>query len=491
MAIPLPFDGGFYVDESLPVSNQECINFYVDPPQTKTVTTTVIRGTAGLKEIANAGADELNRGGHEFNGVPYEVNDTNLYRIDRAFDAFGNPSFSAVQVGAIPIPGDQRVIMADNGLEGGQILIIAPELTTKFNAFIFTPLTGVLVAISDSDFDGPVSSGLFIDGFFLFTKADGQKFFISNLRDGLTYDALDFGSAEVDVDPIKAPFTLNNELWIYGSRTAEPFANIGGSGFPFQRIEGGVFQKGLTSVQGIQEVDGNMIFLGAGNNEQPSIWASNGSTPQPISTTAIDNQIGRYTQEVVEACFTFKYKQAGALFVGFTFPGERTFVYNVKSGLWNTLESIDAGGNKIPYRVSNIVTAYGELIVGDTIGNKFGIIDRDTFTEYTEIMRRKFILPPLDNGGDPFFINSIEAVLETGVGLTTGQGSDPKVLMSLSRDGARIFEDTISRSAGKKGEYNTRVVWNAQGRVARQVSVQYEVSDPVRWVFYKIEANID
>lgn len=490
MATPLPFAQGFYVSESLPISAQECVNFYPNIPQTGTVTQQSLFGTPGLVEIATAGINETNRGLHVFNSIPFAVNGENLYRIDRSFDAFGVPSFTAVQVnGATDLPGTERVQMADNGIAGGQMCIILPEETNQFNAYIFTTAGG-LVQISDGSFDGPVSSVVYIDGFFLFTKTDGNKFFISDLRDGFSYLATDFADAEVDPDPIKAASVLRNELLIWGSQTMEPFQNIGGAGFPFLRIEGAVQDKGLDAINSLVAIDGNLAFIGGAVQEQAAIWITDGGKPQKLSTTAIDNQIRTYSDSVVTNAFAVTYSQSGALFAAFTFPGEETFVYESVSGLWHTRQSLS---DNIPvnWRVSNIVEAYGELIVGDLFNNKFGIIDKDEFTEYTEHIHRRFVLPPLDNEGNPFFNNSIEAVGESGVGNTVGLGQDPTVLLSFSDDGGRTFSDSLPRSFGLKGDYKFRTIWNRLGRVARERMYRFDVSDPVKWVFFKIEANID
>lgn len=575
MGQSLPFAQGFYVSESLPISAQECVNFYPNIPQTGTVTKQSLFGTPGLLEIANADNGESNRGLHAFDGIPYAVNGDTLYRIDRSFDAFGDATYSAVSVGT-GLFGDERVIMADNGpvrsdpiiipstsitsvtdsdglarfnfasvgttitpgtevvivdfitntayngtflvtisdsdiffetgvafgtdeavgsftgtIAGGagQICIVIPESDLQFNAFIFT-IDGGLNQISDPDFDGPVSSVVYVDGFFLFTKKDGNTFFISAIRNGFSYNALDFSGADVDPDPIRAPFILKNEVFIFGSQTMEPFQNIGGAGFPFIRIEGGVQDKGLDAPFSLVEIDGNMAFIGSADKEDAAIWLSNGGKPQKISSTAIDNQIRTYSDSVIENAFAATYSQSGALFAVFTFPGEETFVYEAVSGFWHTRESTTNEAQNT-WRVSNIIQAYGELIVGDLVSNKFGQIDKEVFTEYGELIKRRFVLPPLDNGGNPFFINSIELVGETGQGNTVDPASDPQVLHSSSRDGGRTFGESLSRSFGEKGEYNIRCIWDQLGRVPRSYMPRFEVSDPVKWAFYKVEANID
>lgn len=576
MAQPLPFSQGFYVSESLPVSAQECVNFYPNLPQTVTVTQQSLFGTPGLIEIATAAADnEFSRGIHVFDGVPYAVNDGVLYRIDRTFNAFGEAVFSAVNVGS-GLPGTQRVVMADNGplisdpvaipattitsvvssgglarfnfadigntitagtevvisgyttntayngthivsfsdsstffvidvpfgtnegggsftgtIQGGagQICIVIPDSDTKFNAFIYTAATG-LNPISDPGFNGPASSVVFIDSYFLFTQKDGKQFFISNVNNGFAYRTTDFATASADPDPIEAPFVLNNELYIFGSQTFEPFENIGGAGFPFARVRGGVKPKGIDAPFSLVELDGNMAWIGSAENEQPAIWISNGGKPQKISTTAIDNQIRTYNDITIRNAFATTYSQSGALFAVWTFPDEETFVYESVSGLWHTREST-FGESQLTWRVSGIVEAYAELVVGDLLSNRFGIIGKEVYMEYDEPIKRRFVLPPLDNNGDPFFNNSVELVGETGVGNTVDPGSDPQVRLSFSDDGGRTFGPSLSRSFGKIGEYDLRVIWDELGRVPRSRMYRFDVSDPVKWAFYKVEANID
>lgn len=498
MGQPLPFAQGFYVSESLPISAQECVNFYPNLPQTGTVTQQSLFGTPGLTEIATADNNEVNRGLHVFNGVPYALNGDSLYRIDRSVDIFDVATFTAVLV-ASGIFGMARVVMADNGPVNsgggaGEICIVIPESDDPFNAFIFEPATDTLTQISDTDFDGPVSSVAYVDGFFLFTKKEGgaigNKFFISNIRQGLVYTATDFAGADVDPDPIQAPFILKNEVFIFGTQTMEPFQNIGGAGFPFVRIEGGVQDKGLDAPFSLVEIDGNMAFIGSADKEDPAIWLSNGAKPQKISSTAIDNQIRTYSDNVIENSFAMTYSQSGALFGIFTFPGEDTFVYEAVSNLWHTRESITLDVQST-WRVSEIVQAYGELIVGDLLTNQFGIIDKEVFTEYGETIKRRFVLPPLDNGGNPFFNSSIELVGETGQGNTVDPAQDPQVLLSFSDNGGRSFSETLSRSFGELGEYNARCIWDQLGRVPRSRMYRFDVADPVKWAFYKVEANID
>lgn len=488
MEIPI---GSFYKMDSLPISASECVNLYVNIPEATTVSKKQLLIPAGIRQATTAGADTFNRGGHDFLGKPYFVQGGGLYRVDEAIDGFGIKTYSSTLVsGATVLPGTEQVIMADNGAEGGQMMIVCPAMTTQFNAFIYT-VSGGLVAVADSDFDGPVSDVNYVDGYFWLTKADGQKVFISDLRDGASYIATDFTSAEADPDYNVRSFILRNQPYVFGQQTVQAYQNVGGAGFPFQYIQGSVQAKGLASIYAVAETNDLMVFLGGAVNETPAVWITNGGSIEMLSTTPINQEISTYDAETIAACFTWNYSQAGAQFMAFSFPGESCFVYDFKAQEWHTRESVDADQNIIPCRISCVVAAYGLLFVGDSITTKIGILDRSVYTEYGEYVRRRFVTPQIDNEGQPFFMDSVEVVSNTGIGLTTGQGENPLISLSISRDGGRTYSGALSRSVGRMGQYAYRTIWNQLGRAFREVCFKFEMSDPVKWAITKVEVNFE
>ena len=420
------------------------------------------------------------------------VNGTTLYRIDQTIDGSGNKTYSATDVsGGTTLPGSGRVIMEDNGAEGDQLCIVLPDQTNQFNAYIYDKSANTLTQISDNDFDGPVNDVNYVDGYFLFTKQGSQTFFISNLRNGLLYTSTDSAAAEADPDNVVRGYILNNEPIIFGSETFETFQNIGGAGFPFARVEGGIQGKGLVSRFAINEINDVLIFLGKGPNESPAVWLTDGQRPEKLSTTAIDNDIGSYADSVIESSFMWSYGQDGAYFVGLTFPGEKTFVYDFTSQLWHTRESINAAGGSTVCRIGSVMAAYSGLMVGDYFGTNIGFLDRNVFTEFGTTISRRFVTPQIDNEGQPFWVDSLELWGDQGIGLTSGQGSDPTLLMSFSENGGRSFSNTMERSVGALGDYNYRTIWNSLGRFAREVCFKFEMTDPVKWTFAKLEAEFE
>ena len=120
--IELPIAGGFYLSDSLPISAQECTNWYVNRPQSDALGPAGLFGTPGIELIESTGEiKQENRGSHTKNGIPYFVNGDSLYSLDRVFDVDNNEIFSTTSLGIIE--GEGRVSMADNGT---QLMILVP-----------------------------------------------------------------------------------------------------------------------------------------------------------------------------------------------------------------------------------------------------------------------------------------------------------------------------------------------------------------------------
>lgn len=88
------------------------------------------------------------------------------------------------------------------------------------------------------------------------------------------------------------------------------------------------------------------------------------------------------------------------------------------------------------------------------------------------------------------FISRFELILQAGVGLSTGQGSDPVVMFRLSRDGGQTWDDELQMSMGKQGEYERRAFLNRLGR-ARNPVIEISSSDPVfvSWIMATMDVQ--
>ena len=121
--VNLPIANGFYLSDSLPISSQECVNWYPNTPQVQgALSAETLIGCPGIEQILTTGEiRQVNRGAHVKDGFPYFLNGETLYRIDRSLDALGVEFFTSVIIGTIP--GKGLVSMADNGK---QLIVLVP-----------------------------------------------------------------------------------------------------------------------------------------------------------------------------------------------------------------------------------------------------------------------------------------------------------------------------------------------------------------------------
>jgi hypothetical protein len=478
MRIPLPIPLGFYQSQSAPLSSQRCINWIPTVPEGEALNNRALIQPSGITQFATTGLGVC-RGAWVMAKVPYFVLGSELVSLSESGTVTNHGTIS----------GNVRVSMADNGTF---LVIVVPG----GDAFVFSNSDNTLIQITDPDYQTS-DSVTFYRGFFVFTTTDGKQLFVSNLNSPLTFDALDFGSAEGDPDRIVTQIVDHDELSIIGSKTTEVFRNVGGADFPLQIIPGAFTQKGAHTKYGVVKFDNTYMFIGGGENELTAIWRqSSSSSAVKVSTDAIDNAIQKFTADEIANAFTMTFSKKGQFFAIFTFNSSRipgkTFVYNGTASALGGLSvwfEFQTGMSDAPWRVNAIVKAYGKLLCGDSVDGRIGEIVDDNYTEYGEAVKRQAALKPMSQDGMKIFAGELEADFEAGVGLTVGQGNNPVAIMDFSDDGGRTYSNEFKRFIGKIGEYGHETVWNRQGRFPNARTIRFTVTDPVKANLIRIAAT--
>jgi hypothetical protein len=468
---------GFYESESLPLSSQRCINWRPVVPQANALNQRALFDVWGLSTLTTSGAtiSGINRGSTVVNGVPYFVNETKLYSMTSANVVTDHGT----------INGAGRVSLASNE---DWLVIVVPGVT----GYAFEVSTSTLTEITDIDFR--VSDTVsFKDGYFIFTSTDGTAFFISNLNQPLVFDALDFGSADVRPDKIIASHVNRNELFVLGEETIELFQNVGGSGFPFQRVQGGNINKGLRAKFGIVDFDNTFVFLGGAKDELTAVWRY-GQVPQKISTSAIDVAIQEYTEEEISNAFAFTYAHGGNYFAAFTFTStripSRTLVYDATTSALtgrDTWHERQSGITDDKWRVNSLVTAYGKIIVADSVDGRLGLMEKDVHTEYGNVIKRQRASMPYDADRFPTVLSKMVLTMESGVGTAS---LDPQIVMDYSDNGGRSWANPQMRSYGKIGRYETLPTWRRMGQVPRDRVLRFTTTEAVRSNLLRLDVEI-
>ena len=87
-------------------------------------------------------------------------------------------------------------------------------------------------------------------------------------------------------------------------------------------------------------------------------------------------------------------------------------------------------------------------------------------------------------------MNSFELIMETGVGLVSGQGSDPLILLSFSDDGGKTWSTEMPATIGEAGEFQWQVRWDCLGSFYERI-LRVKISDPVFCSIHNAAADLE
>ena len=467
--VELPLPLGYYEDTSKPVSVQTCKNFYpYILPAGVSGTNIALKGAHGIEQFATTNSNAA-RGSILFKNQAYSVQGTELYRI--------NSDGTSNALGTITGTGLVSLAVSDT-----QLCILIPGST----GYIFTTDPDTLTTITDLDFtaNGNPQQVTFKDGYFIFFT-DTNRFIISAINDGLSYNALDFGTAEANPDPMNAIHVSNNQLFIAGTTTTEVFQNIGGSSFPFQTIRGALIPKGITAKFAIVNADNTFFFIGKGEGESNSIWRYTGSSAQRISTGPIDSILQTLSNAELNEVIGTAYSINESFYVNFHLKNS-TFVYDIVASssagrpIWHERVSRNDADQEINWRVNGVINAYGKTLVTDTQGGIIGVINSDLFTEYNERIVSEAILSPVISKGYGSIHSRLEVICEPGVSTASGDDSDSKIEMAFSDNLGFTFSTFNQAPLGAQGDRNTRQIFYNIGRASRERYYKLRMSDKVK-----------
>lgn len=450
-----------YQSRSKPWNASRLVNFYpeVAPQQASSKTPVALIPTPGLALFSSVGDGPI-RGIKEFLGVLYVVSGNSLYSIDEGG--------TATELGTISGVG---YVTMDNNTT--QLCIVS-----RPTGWIYTPATGVLAQITDVDFPG--SGGVTqVGGYFIHMSPDNSgEWFLSDLDDGLAYDALDFATAEQRSDPLVRPFGDQQEVHLFGKATLEVWSNTGAADFPFSRVT--TVEKGLLAALSVTKCDNTIMWVA----NDKMVYRLEGYTPRRISTHAIETLISE-TPDPSDIIGLSHVENGHSFYVITSMSGDWTVAYDAATGLWADRASYP---NNL-WRATTVAECYGKTLVGDSSLGQVYELQTGTYTDNAGTFARKIVSAPVYNAGNLLTMGKLEVVIETGVGLSTGQGSDPQVMLRFSDDGGRTWSNEKWRSLGAIGAYKTRAVWNRLGQFRERV-FELTISDPVKSIVMGAYADL-
>lgn len=486
-----------YIGRSVAIDGQEMVNWYAEvssPAEAKKSTVSLIP-TPGLKLFVN-----------DPDGLPI----LGMYQTStgRMFYVSGRNLYEATITGAkVPrgtlVTKTGRVSFADNG--DGQAPGHGLFMVDGLYGYMLNMSTGIFEQISDPAFKSATHC-CFIDGRFLINENNSQKFWYSDLYDGLNWndsnfaipralrsstdtDALNFASAEGTPDNLEGIATINNELWLIGEQSTEVWYDSGSADAPYQRVHGAFFNNGTIAPYSIATNGSNIFWLGSSAQGHGQVWTATSYQPQKISTNSIDHIIEKISDitDAIGICYT----QEGHNFYLLIFPkGNKTLCYDLSTGFWHERGYWDTHYGVIGRHRMNAVCFFnGKNYCGDYQNGNIYEIDLDTYTDNGDIIRRVRTGPHIHQDRKRLFFHEFEVDIERGVGLQTGQGIEPYAFLQWSDDGGMTWSHEYWDHFGRVGKYKTRLHWHRLG-FSRDRVFRITVADPNKLILIAARADI-
>jgi len=464
----VPFVGPSSTVRSIDADNQRAVNVYLEMDNASPRAPVALYGRPGMVLEYQFLSGQSSTG---------EVRA--LFPIEGGYYVFVSDSVYWIAGGVASLVGNigtstGRIGLASNG---SQIIVVDGAL-----GYVITTATNTIAVISDPDFPNGVTSASFQNGYFVVCGDGTGQFYINETaNNGTAWNGLDFANAEGAPDPVIGNLALQNEQWIFGTQTIEIYTFTGNADFPLERSQNTFIEHGCMAAGTISKIDNTAYWLGQDSVGFGTVWRAQGYTPVRISTHAVEKAIQSYAN--VSDAFAFSFQQEGHLFYVLTFPSANaTWVYDVATGLWFEWASTDQQTGQLNRWRANCFCISGQkLLVGDYRSPTIYSLDLNTYKDDTDyITRLRRTQTQSDTEQDRLFFTRLQVDMETGVGLATGQGSDPVMMMRYSNDGGHTWSNYKTSTIGRTGQYAARAEFRRLG-AGRNRIWEISMTDPVKF----------
>jgi hypothetical protein len=393
--------GGTYTSESPNVDDQRCVNLYPENVESQQGRTSfALYPRPGLK------IDQLLAG--ESNIPELFTQNGRMFAAGIfLWERFSNGMW--VNRGALnPAQGGPgQVFMTANQ---NQLLICSSGLL-----YVLILATNALIPVNMAQFNGPIVSVDFCDGFGLAFQANSGIFYTSNLLDFTTWQAVNAEQLSLITDFIVALIVSHRDVWLMGNKASIVYFNSGAALSPFIPISGAFVEQGIISAKARARADNSIFWVGQDERGALIAWRANAYTPQRISNHAVENAWAQYA--VVSDLVTYACQFNGHIFWVLYFQAQQaTWVYDVSTNMWHEWTFLDPSVGPLAHRSCCHCFAFNQHFVGDwetgtvyQMSNAFN----DDFGHPIQKLRRA---PTVSTENEWLQHHSMELDVESGLG---------------------------------------------------------------------------
>lgn len=417
--------------------------------------------TPGLRQVLDNTEHNHLRGAIQVSSTLIGVWDARVHTV-----TVSGSTFSSVNRGALS--GTDKVTVAKNNAATPNIACVSAA--GAFNLYT----NSAPDAFADSDIGSPNSVSSF-HGYLMFTQGGG-KIIASDLNS--VNVASNSFTTEQNVGELLRGIEFQDEWFACGERAIGVYYDAATSPFPLARRA---------------QIDSGVAGTHAIAASDALIWAAKDGTVRvkrgyeavivssPDVSRDVSAAIAAGSAEDLEAeTYSFGVNSIWTL----TLPGSWTWEYNITTQNWHERKSY----GRDDWRASTIVRAFDRYLAGDRTTSLLFQIDDTYYREANDPL-----VWELTSGvamGFPSRLGAPRADFNftSAIGNAAGEDpiqTDPKVLISIAKDGGYSFGNPVSRSMGAQGRSRQNVSVHRCGvSTGKGWRVRLQVSDPVHVGFY-------
>lgn len=388
-------------------------------------------------------------------------------------------SYVSTLVGTL-LSNSGQVSITDNG--------VAAYIVDGNNRYTYIWGTGVfaVVATTDGAFTGGGVCDV-VDNFIIYNRPGTNQFGCTDVG-SIVSNALNLGSKIGGPDNIVSLMADHRQILLLGEKESERWNNVGTSPFPFAVIPGASMQHGVIAPNSVARLGEGVAYLSQDDRGTGTVimWGASLPSPQRISNYAIETAIQGY--RVTSDAIGMSYEQNGHEFYMLTFPTQDiTWCYDISTNMWHRRAWRDSQNVYHRHRANCAAVFNGENLVGDFENGKIYALSLTTFTDDGQPLPCVRRAPHMTTDLKMQFFSDLQIQFEPGVGLQSGQGSDPECILRWSNNGGFTFGNDHIIKLGKVGKYRNRAMKRRLGW-ARDRVFEIEMTDPVYRVV--VSANL-
>lgn len=434
--------------------------FETDPSNTEDQVALFSR--PGLTQLISQGSSPIRgvlRQDGALSGLIYFVTGTTLYKANQ-------DGTSVTSVGTIA--GSDRVVMAANG--GNLLIATGTTLYSSNGSSVST------VSFPDS---ASVVSVAILNNYFLAVRASSQRVYFSAVG-GITFDALDYFSAETQPDNLVNIAVHGDELWMLGQSSVEVHVPSGNPDAPFIRINGRMFPMGCAARDSVAKLDDGIAWVG-----QDRVVYHDSASPIRISDETVEQ-------------FLTENPTADLTAWGSTVEGHISVVLNVGTvatfafsrGKWTQYDG--RGLDYLPAWSSARLTD-GTAIVGSRTTGVIWRLDPESTSDGGTTMVCEFT-GMIEIYGNSLRCDSVVLDCTVGIGTPAYPTDDPTIDMQVSNDRGKTWSTWRTTQLGREGRFRQNVAWSGAlrtgGLMRRPGRVfRFRTRPPARFTVRKARLN--